>query len=437
MKRIHIFLLLQFAAFCSCGQSENKQVNSSSTPAETKAGDQLPPPYATESAVKMSKVIGWDAGMKPTAPKGFTVTRFADSLEHPRWIYQLPNGDVLIAETQKKENIAKKVVNTVSGKSKSHGESDMENRILLFRDSDKNGTYETKTIFIDNLNMPFGMVLVNDYFYVACSDAVWRYRYKNNEKQISEEGEKIMDLPDAGRHWTRNIIANSAGTKLYVAVGCASDHAENGMEKEDRRACILEINPNGSGERVFASGLRNPVGMDWMPGTETLWTAVNERDELGDDLPPDYITSVKENGFYGWPYSYFGQNKDPRIKEKDQRNDLVQKAIVPDVAVGAHTASLGLAFYDKKLFPKKFQGGAFVGQHGSWNRSVLSGYKVVFVPFTNGKPGKPEDFLTGFIANEKEAEVFGRPVGVTVLNDGSMLVADDAANIIWKITYAK
>lgn len=249
------------------------------------------------------------------------------------------------------------------------------------------------------------------------------------------KGEKILDLPAGGynNHWTRNLLASPDGSKIFVSVGSASNVGEHGMDEEKRRANILTINPDGSGEEIFASGLRNPVGMDWVPGSNTLWTAVNERDKLGDELVPDYMTSVKKGGFYGWPYSYYGQNVDPR--RKGEAPKLVEKAIVPDVPLGAHTASLGLAFYDKDKFPVKYRGGAFVGQHGSWNRSQLSGYKVVFVPFKNGQPSGPmEDFLTGFIADAEDSKVYGRPVGVTVLADGSMLVADDDSGTIWRVS---
>jgi glucose/arabinose dehydrogenase len=353
----------------------------------------------------------------PQAPPGFTVSIFADQLQSPRWIYTLPNGDVFVSQADR--------------------EGKKGNNILLFRDSDKNGIPENKYIYLAGLNQPFGMLVLDNKFYVGNTDAVWQYPYDAAATSISDPGKKILSLP-TGRHWTRNLIANSQGKKIYVSVGSASNVAEDGMEKEFRRACILEINKDGTGERVYASGLRNPVGMDWAPGTNTLWTTVNERDELGDDLVPDYMTSVKEGGFYGWPYSYFGQHEDPRITGDQKRPDLVQKAIVPDVALGSHTASLGLVFYTGHQFPAQYVNGAFVGQHGSWNRSQLAGYQVVFVPFSNGKPtGKPESFLTGFISDESKSEVFGRPVGVAVMADGSLLVADDASDRIWRISYLK
>lgn len=377
----------------------------------------LPPPYATESKTNNSRVLKWQDGKTPKAPEGFTVTKFADGLENPRWTYIAPNNDVFVVES---------------------GTRSSKNQITVFRDADKDGKFETRSVFISNLNRPFGMLVLKDFFYIANTDGLYRYPYKNNPLKLETQGTKILELPAGGynNHWTRNIITNQDGSKIYVSVGSGSNVAEHGIDKEIRRAAILEINPDGTGEKIYASGLRNPVGMDWNPVNGELWTAVNERDELGDDLVPDYITSVKKDGFYGWPYSYFGNILDPRMK--GERKDLAAKAIVPDVPVGPHTASLGLAFYNKNAFPKKYKNGIFVGQHGSWNRAKISGYKVVFVPFANGKPsGKPEDFLTGFIADEAKAEVYGRPVAVTVMNDGALLVNDDSGNTIWKVTANK
>ncbi|WP_343707659.1 sorbosone dehydrogenase family protein [Flavobacterium sp.] len=382
---------------------------------KTAIGDiTLPPPYATESKTNNSKVIGWLAGKTPKAPEGFMVTKFADGFENPRWTYIAPNQDIFVVES---------------------GTRSSKNQITVLRDKDKDGKFETREVFISGLNKPFGMLVLKDFFYIANTDGLYRYPYKNNPLKLGTKGEKILELPAGGynNHWTRNLLASPDGSKIYVSVGSGSNNGENGMDKEVRRAAILEINPDGTGEKIFASGLRNPVGMDWNPVNKELWTAVNERDELGDELVPDYITSVKRDGFYGWPYSYFGSIPDPRMK--GERKDLVEKAIVPDVPVGSHTASLGLAFYTKDKFPAKYKNGAFVGQHGSWNRSKISGYKVLFVPFKDGKPsGKPEDFLTGFISNENKAEVYGRPVAVTVMNDGSLLVNDDSSNTIWKVT---
>lgn len=377
----------------------------------------LAEPYATESVTNHPDVLGWIDGKMPVAPTGFTVKKFADGFKNPRWIYQGPNGDLFISEASTKANSA--------------------NQITILQDTDKDGVYDVREVFMSNLNKPFGMLILNNHFYVGNTDGIMMYPYKPGQKIISETGKKILELPAGGynNHWTRNIIASPDGKKILVAVGSASNVGEYGMEKEVRRANILEINADGSGEVVYASGLRNPVGIDFYPGSNTLWTAVNERDLLGDDLVPDYLTSVKRDGFYGWPYSYWGQWEDPRMK--GQQPELVKKAIVPEVDLGSHTASLGLAFYDQKIFPTKYHNGAFIGQHGSWNRSTLSGYKVVFVPFNSGKPGKPEDFLTGFISDEKKSRVYGRPVGVTVLQDGSLLVADDAANTIWQVTVKK
>ncbi|MEO8239750.1 MAG: sorbosone dehydrogenase family protein [Flavobacterium sp.] len=377
----------------------------------------LPPPYATESKTNNSRMLKWSDGKMPKAPEGFTVSKFADGLENPRWTYIAPNNDIFVVES---------------------GTRTSKNQITVFRDADKDGKFETRNIFISNLNRPFGMLILKDFFYIANTDGLYRYPYKNNPLKLETQGTKILELPAGGynNHWTRNIIANTDGSKIYVSVGSGSNVAEHGIDKEIRRAAILEINPDGTGEKIYASGLRNPVGMDWNPVNGELWTAVNERDELGDDLVPDYITSVKKDGFYGWPYSYYGNILDPRMK--GERKDLAAKAIVPDVPVGPHTASLGLAFYTKDAFPKKHKNGIFVGQHGSWNRAKISGYKVVFVPFANGKPsGKPEDFLTGFIADEAKAEVYGRPVAVTVMKDGSLLVNDDSGNTIWKVTANK
>ncbi|MFY0482092.1 PQQ-dependent sugar dehydrogenase [Flavobacterium sp. PLA-1-15] len=373
----------------------------------------LPAPYSSKSTTKRSGMKDWPEGRTPIAPEGFTVTKFAGDLKNPRWTYIAPNNDIFVVES-----------NTFNS----------ANRITVFRDADKDGVFETRKIFKEGLDMPFGMLILKNHFYIANTDGLYRFPYKEGDLKLTGEGQKIVELPAGGynNHWTRNLITNADGSKIYISVGSASNNAEHGMEIEKRRANILEINPDGSGEIIYASGLRNPVGMDWNPANNELWTAVNERDDLGDELVPDYITSVKKGGFYGWPYSYFGQIPDPRMK--GQGKDLVAKAIVPDVSVHAHTASLGFTFYKKDAFPTQYKNGAFVGQHGSWNRSKLSGYKVVFVPFKDGKPsGKPQDFLTGFIANEEKAEVYGRPVAVTVMNDGSLLVNDDSGNTIWQV----
>ena len=391
---------------------------------------ELPAPYATPSVRNNSKVIGWPEDKTPIAPAGFKVTSFADGLDNPRWMYVAPNGDIFVSEA-----------NTISdgfAKTNSEPRAKSNNSILLLRDADHDGIPELKKVFLTGLNRPFGMLIMNDRFYVANTNEILVFPYETGQTEMTSPGKKILDLPAGGynNHWTRNLLASQDGSKIYVTVGSGSNAAEHGIKNEIRRADILEINPDGSGEKIYASGLRNPVGLGWAPGTHTLWTAVNERDALGDNLVPDYTTSVTENGFYGWPYSYFGKNEDPRLS--GQRPDLVSKAIVPDVPLGAHTASLGLAFNEKNYFDAQYAGGLFVAQHGSWNRSELSGYKVVFVPFKNGKPSGPaEDFLTGFIADKENSSVYGRPVGVVFTSDGSLLVTDDAGNRIWRVTKDK
>ena len=381
---------------------------------------QLPAPFATPSVRNNSKVIGWPKGRMPTPAPGFEVSLFAEDFDNPRTTYALPNGDVLVVES------------TREWPDRPDRPDKSRNRITLFRDTKKDGKPDLREVFLTGLNMPYGMLLVGNWFYVGNTNGVVRYPYRAGETKITAKGEKVLDLPGGG-HFTRNLIADPAGRKIYIAIGSASNvDEENEWEKDQRRAGIVEMNPDGSGARIFANGLRNPVGMDWEPQTNQLWTVVNERDLLGDDLVPDYLTSVREGAFYGWPYSYFGQNEDPR--KKGQRPDLVAKAIKPDYAVGSHVAALGLAFYRGKTFPQRYHGGAFIGMHGSWNRSKMVGYKVAFVPFENGKPAGPlEDILTGFIANEDKSEAYGRPVGVTVWTDGSLLVADDSGGKIWRL----
>ena len=399
--------------------------------------DSLPAPYATKSSRNFSNVIGWEDQL-PKAPAGFVVEKFAEGFDNPRWMYVAPNGDLLVAETNSNHSVLEQIGGTIIGANKSNNLSHSADRITLLRDTNNDGIPDEKDTLLTGLNQPFGMLIIGNWLYVGNTDALVRYPYTVGQTKISEQPEKIIDLPagDHNRHWTRNIIANSEHSKIYIAVGSGSNVAENGIANEILRADILEINLDGSELKVYASGLRNPVGMGWAPGTKTLWTVVNERDELGDELVPDYLTSVQEGGFYGWPYAYYGQHIDPRVEETHL--ELVKKSIVPEVKLGAHTASLGLAFYTANSFPKKYQGGVFIAQHGSWNRSVLAGYKVVFIPFSKGKPsGKPEDFLTGFIANLEKNEVYGRPVGITLMPDGSLLVTDDVTNTIWRVRAIK
>lgn len=427
MSKILSLAVFTLLGFTACAQKDK--------PKDTKG---FPEPYATKSVSNFSKSLGWENGRMPKAPAGFTVTKYADDFRNPRWMYVAPNGDILVSEANMHVNLVKKAGAAVIGADKSHDMKKSADRITLLRDNNKDGVPDERHILVEDLSQPFGMLIIGDWLYVANTDALVKFPYKKGQTKITEAPQKVVDLPAGkyNRHWTRNIIANKNKTKIYIAIGSGSNVAENGIEEEMLKADILEINLDGTDQKVYASGLRNPVGMDWAPGTNVLWTAVNERDELGDDLVPDYLTHVEEGGFYGWPYSYFGQHEDPRVKEK--RPDLVKKAIVPDVDLGSHTASLGLAFYTHTAFPAKYHGGAFIAQHGSWNRSVLSGYKVLFVPFKNGKPsGKPEDFLTGFIANLDKDEVYGRPTGIILLPDGSLLLTDDVNNTIWRISTKK
>jgi glucose/arabinose dehydrogenase len=400
----------------------------------------LPPPRKTViPTVKIAPATGWSEGQKPTAAAGLQVNAFVSGLDHPRWLYVLPNGDVLVAETNAPERPedGKGIKGAVmkSAMKKAGAAVPSANRITLLRDANRDGVAETRSVFLQRLNSPFGMTLVGENLYVANTDALMRFPYRTGDKQIGGAGKKVADLPggDLNHHWTKNVIASPDGTRLYVTVGSNSNVAENGIDKEERRAAILEVNPQTGETKVFASGLRNPNGLAWEPRTRALWTTVNERDELGDDLVPDYLTSVKQGAFYGWPYSYYGQHVDERVEP--QRPELVAKAVVPDYALGAHTASLGLAFYTARLLPQKYAGGAFIGQHGSWNRDPPSGYKVIFVPFAAGKPnGKAEDVLTGFLDEKGNAR--GRPVGVVVDSTGALLVADDVGNSVWRVTPA-
>lgn len=424
--------ILAITASCSSKAiRESQGTNGSDT---SSAGNLDSLAAISESHMKFSKVIGWKDGQTPTAPAGFVVTRFAEGIKSPRQCYVAPNGDVLIVLSNSERSVKDKILGTVVGQSASEVGGKSANTIMLYRDKDGDGIAETKTTFLSNLNQPFGMLIIGDKFYVANTDGLWMYPYQSGSTKIEQAGKKILALPAGGynNHWTRNLIASADNAKIYITVGSGSNVGENGMNEEVRRANILEINSDGSGERIFASGLRNPVGIDWNPVTSELWTAVNERDGLGDDLVPDYITSVKENAFYGWPYSYFGKHEDPR--RKGENPTLVAKAVVPDYALAPHSASLGLAFYKGNQFPEQYKNGAFIGQHGSWNRSEFAGYKVVFVPFKDGKPnGKERDFLTGFVVGDGGKDVHGRPVGVTVAKDGALLVADDGAGIVWRV----
>lgn len=390
--------------------------------------------------LKIAEAVRWSAGEKPVAAEGLAVAAFATGLDHPRWLYVLPNGDVLVAETNAPDrpDEAGGIVGAVQKDvmTRAGAITVSANRITLLRDGDGDGVAETRSVLLQGLKSPFGMALAGGRLYIANTDGVVSVPYTEGDTMIGATPVPLTDLPAGrlNRHWTKSLIASRDGAKLYATVGSNSNVGENGIEKEEGRAAIWEIDRVSGAKRLFATGLRNPNGMDWEPESGALWTAVNERDELGHNLVPDYITSVKDGAFYGWPWSYFGQKVDGRVKPA--RPDMVAKAIAPDYAVGAHTASLGLTFAARQKLGPQYASGAFIGQHGSWNRDPYSGYKVIFVPFAGGKPsGDAVDVLTGFIDAEKEV-AFGRPVGVEIGKDGSLLVADDVGNAIWRVSGA-
>ena len=387
--------------------------------------------------LQVARAKGWAAGAKPSAPAGVAVNAFATNLNHPRWLYVLPNGDVLVAETNAppKPEDAKGIKGKVmkSMQKKAGAGVPTANRIVLLRDADGDGVAETKTVFIDALNSPFGMALVGNDLYVADTDEVLKFAYKPGQTSIAEPGVKLTDLPAGplNHHWTKNIIASPDGSKLYATAGSNSNAGENGIEAEQGRACIWEIDRESGQKHEFATGIRNPNGMAWLG--DALWTVSNERDELGNDLPADFLTSVRPGAFYGFPWSYWGQHVDDRVKPADPA--MVAKAIAPDYALGAHVAALGLVAAPSTALPAPFAGGMFVGEHGSWNRKPPVGYKVVFVPFANGQPsGMPVDVLTGFVNDKGDA--YGRPVGVAIDGKGALLVADDVGNTVWRATGA-
>ena len=397
------------------------------------------PEKSVVPTVNVAKAVGWPAGAKPMAADGMVVNAFATGLDHPRTLHILPNGDVLVAESNAPERpdenrgIKGWITKLVMGRAGADTRS--ANRITLLRDADGDGVAETRSAFLEGLNSPFGMALVGNDFYVANSDAIVKFPYHAGDSKITAAGVKLADLPGGplNHHWTKDLVASPDGVKLYATVGSNSNIGENGMDAETNRAAVIEVDRATGKSRVFASGIRNPNGTAWQPQSGALWVVVNERDDLGNDLVPDYMTSLKDGGFYGWPYSYYGQHVDARVQP--QRADLVAKAIAPDYALGAHTASLGLAFNTGNLFASDMVNGAFVGQHGSWNRKPRAGYKVIFVPFANGTPsGQPRDILTGFLNTDGEAQ--GRPVGVAIDKRGALLVADDVGNTIWRVTTA-
>ncbi|HEY8592760.1 MAG TPA: sorbosone dehydrogenase family protein [Sphingomicrobium sp.] len=392
------------------------------------------------AAVGVAKVVGWKQGETPHVPEGFTIRAMASGLSHPRTVTPLPNGDVLVVESDKAgmepvdrpkdpiRDLIMKMAHGGGGK-----KPPQPQRIVLLRDADGDGVAEQRSILVDKLNSPFGIVMVGGDLYVANTDAILRYPFTPGQTAITARPQKIVDLPAGpiNHHWTKDLTASPDGSRLYVGIGSNSNIQERGVEAETNRAAIWEVDPKTGAYKVFASGLRNPNGLAFYPGSTTLWAVINERDELGPNLVPDYLTSVRPGAFYGWPYSYYGQHVDPRVRP--QRPDLVRKAVAPDYALSSHVAPLGLAFYNGTSFPAGFRGGAFVGEHGSWNRTDPNGYRVVFIRFEGGRPvGKPMNFVSAFLDGKGNAR--GRPVGVAVDRSGALLIADDVGNTIWRVT---
>jgi glucose/arabinose dehydrogenase len=388
----------------------------------------------------LAPVAGWKDGEKPNVANGLKIEALATGLQHPRSLYVLPNGDILVVESKSpgldpvsrpKDIVTRWIEQMVT----SGGDTGPSNRITLLRDANGDGKPEMQSVFLDHLNSPFGVALVGSDLYVANTDAIIRYTYNTGDTKVTSPGTQLTPLPGGpiDHHWTKSLVASRDGSLLYAGVGSNSNVSERGMEAEKNRAAILEVDRGSGRWRIFASGLRNPNGLSWEPESGALWAVINERDEIGPDLVPDYLTSVKDGGFYGWPYSYFGQHLDPRVEP--QRPDLVEKAIIPDYSLSSHVAPLGLVFYTADSLPQKYRGGAFVGEHGSWDRPRFNGYKVVFVPFSGGRPsGKAEDVVTGFLDSEEKAR--GRPVGVAVDKSGALLIADDVGNTVWRVTSA-
>ena len=431
------FIVLPILAACSSVGASNVGPTES-PPSSIGQNPQLPKPdKKLIPVVQVAEAKGWPPSGKPVAAPQVAVNAFASGLAHPRWLYVLPNGDVLVAETNAPERpedgkgIKGKVMKSMQAKA--GAKVDSPNRITLLRDADGDGVAEMKTTFLSGLNSPFGMALVGNDLYIANTDAIVKFAYQPGATQIAGRGTKLTDLPGGpiNHHWTKNIIASADGSKLYATVGSNSNVGENGIPAESGRAAIWEVDTRTGEKHEYATGIRNPNGMAWEPTTGALWTVANERDELGPDLVPDYLTSVKQGGFYGWPYSYYGQHVDERVEPP--RPDLVAKAIPPDYALGAHVAALGLVAARETALPAPFDDGMFVGLHGSWNRKPPAGYKVVFIPFADGKPsGPPVDVLTGFVSEDGEAH--GRPVGVALDKHGALLVADDVGNVVWRAT---
>jgi len=435
--RTSLSMVVALAVVGGCGSSARLPESASQGP-----NPELPPPdKSLVPTVHVAEAKGWPAGVQPRAANGLRVTAFATGLQHPRWVYVMPNGDVLVAESaapeRPEEGKGAKAKAMGFFMKKAGSAVPSANRITLLRDVDGDGVAETRTVLLEGLNSPFGMTLVGNDLYVANTDAIVRFPYQAGATRISAPGTRVTDLPGGPRnhHWTKNVIANADGSKLYATVGSNSNVAEHGMAEEEGRAAIWEIDAKTGAKRLYASGLRNPNGMAWEPRTGKLWTVVNERDELGSDLVPDYLTSVSDGAFYGWPYSYYGAHVDDRVQPP--RPDLVSRALKPDYALGNHVAPLGLALADGSGIAPAYSSGAFVGQHGSWNRKPRSGYNVVFIPFRDGRPSgeKPVEILGGFVNGSDEA--YGRPVGVAIDKRGGLLVADDVGNAVWRVAAAK
>ena len=432
-------LVVLVLAMAGCGDTAKLPVEAGVGPRP-----QLPAPNKTLlPTIHIATATGWGDTSTPTAAAPFKVTALARGLDHPRWLYTLPNGDVLVAESNRPpkpkedESLYRKIRGMVQGKvmARAGAQVPSANRITLLRDADGDGVAELRNVFLANLHSPFGMALVGNELFIANADALVKLPYTAGQTAAAGTPVQVTDLPaGVNHHWTKNVIASPDGRKLYVTVGSNSNVGERGLPAEEGRAAIWEVDAKTGAKRLFATGLRNPNGMAWEPTTGVLWTVVNERDEIGSDLVPDYLTSVRDGAFYGWPWSYYGAHLDDRVQPP--RPDMVSKAVAPDYALGAHVAALGLSFSDARGMPPAFASGAFIGQHGSWNRRPHSGYKVVFVPFSAGQPsGQPVDVLTGFLSEDGMAR--GRPVGVTLDKSGALLVADDVGNAVWRVSPAK
>jgi len=423
-------------ALAACGRSQPLDPSSQLGPNPV-----LPDPAeaVVMTDLNLAKPIAWKNNEAPTVPPGFRIQAMATGLMSPRRVYALPNGDILVVQALKEgkepvERVKNPFFDFIFGMAHGSSAGGPSNRVVLLRDANGDGVPEIKSVLLDHLNSPFGIVLVGNDLYVAETDKLMRYPFTPGQTKITVAGQKVIDLPAGliNHHWTKDLTASPDGSKLYVGVGSNSNAFERGPEAETGRAAIWEVDPKTGAYRIFASGLRNPNGLTFYPGSNTLWTVVNERDELGPNLVPDYLTAVQDRGFYGWPYSYWGQHVDPRVRPRHP--ELVARAIKPDYGLSSHVAPLGLTFYTGTSFPPMFRGGAFIGEHGSWNRDQLNGYRVVFIRFAGGRPvGKPIDFVRGFINDKGQA--MGRPVGVTIDRTGALIIADDVGNAVWRVSY--